>query len=367
MTAKPAQATRGGFLTSWDRLGFRLLFFGGLALFWIVQGRIMGNPWSTLIWGELMGIMPWTFIAPLVLSWDARVRARRPGRAAYLAAHVIGMLLVFVPLWLMQRGVDSAWAWTEAGRNFSYATVWLPTKKNVLGSFINVPFIYLLLLIGAEAMRQARARHDEELQAERLAGQLSEARLSLLQRQLHPHFLFNALQAISTLLHRDPATADRLLVRLSSLLRAMLDDASGQTLPLATELDLVRKYLEIEQARFQERLCVEWRVDPATLDAEVPSLILLPLVENAIRHGLAPKIGPGRLRLVTLAEDGWLTLSVEDEGLGATLPLSLGVGLSNTAERLRAHFGDDGQLDFNTRPDAGFRARIRMPYRKAHA
>ena len=118
---------------------------------------------------------------------------------------------------------------------------------NLLGAFLNVPFVYFLILLGAEAMKHAQARQQEEIEAGRLARQLSDARLALLQRQLHPHFLFNALQAISTLLHRDPATADRLLVRLSDLLRAMLDDASGQTLSLRTELELTRKYLDIEQ------------------------------------------------------------------------------------------------------------------------
>ena len=113
-----------------------------------------------------------------------------------------------------------------------------------------MPLAYFLILLGSEAMSHAEARREEERQAERLAGQLAEARLALLQRQLHPHFLFNALQAISTLLHRDPATADALLMRLSALLRAMLENASGQTLSLRTELELTRRYLEIEQARF---------------------------------------------------------------------------------------------------------------------
>ncbi|MDP2876160.1 MAG: histidine kinase, partial [Holophaga sp.] len=131
-----------------------------------------------------------------------------------------------------------------------------------------------MILLGAEAMRQAQGRKEQETQAELLNGQLAEARLALLQRQLHPHFLFNALQAISTLLHRDPVTADVLLVRLSTLLRALLEQASGKTLSLRTELDLTRKYLKIEQVRFADRLTVEWAVDEALLEIKVPSLIV---------------------------------------------------------------------------------------------
>jgi LytS/YehU family sensor histidine kinase len=241
----------------------------------------------------------------------------------------------------------------------------MPTTMNLAGGFLNVPFLYFLILVGAEAMKHARARQEEEIEAGRLARQLSDARLALLQRQLHPHFLFNALQAISTLLHRDPATADRLLVRLSDLLRAMLEDASGHTLSLRMELDLVRKYLDIEQVRFGTRLCVAWRVDESVLEVPVPSLIVLPLVENAIRYGLSPRVGPGRLTIAARPEGSSLLLSVEDDGLGATLPLAPGLGVGNTRERLGALYGDRAALHIDTAPLCGFRARIEIPLREA--
>ena len=237
----------------------------------------------------------------------------------------------------------------------------IPTKNNLVGTFLNVPFAYFLILLGSEAMKHAQARREEELQAGRLAGQLAEAQLSLLQRQLHPHFLFNALQAISTLLHRDPQTADGLLVRLSTLLRAMLENASGKTLSLRTELELTRKYLEIEQVRFADRLSVEWTVDESLLEVQVPSLIVLPFVENAIRHGLSPKMGPGRLKIFAGSDGTSLVLAVEDDGLGTTLPLGPGVGIGNTRERLEAMYGGKAGLEIETHPQGGFRARIRIP------
>jgi LytS/YehU family sensor histidine kinase len=178
---------------------------------------------------------------------------------------------------------------------------------------------------------------------------------------VHPHFLFNALQAISTLLHRAPATADRLLVHLSDLLRAMLEDASEQTLSLRTELDLTRKYLEIEQARFEDRLRVDWRVDERLLELQVPSLVVLPLVENAIRHGLSPKVGPGCLTIRAWSEGTWLFLLVEDDGLGSTLPLPPGLGVGNTRERLEALYGEGAALHIETAPLRGFRATIQIP------
>ena len=353
------------FLLSWDRLGFRLLVFGSLALAWILQGRLAGQPWRDLVLMELGGLLPWAFLAPLVLSFNRRVRRGRPGAWRFLAAHLAGMALVFVPYWCILRGISFVWRSSLSGWHPAQFSALLPTTLNLLGGFLNVPFVYFLIVLGAEAMQHAQARQEEEVEAGRLARQLSDARLALLQRQLHPHFLFNALQAISTLLHRDPATADRLLVRLSDLLRALLEDASGQTLSLRTELELTRKYLDIEQARFGDRLRVEWRVDESLLDVQVPSLIVLPLVENAIRHGLSPKVGPGRLTIAAQSEGSSLLLTVEDDGLGATLPLRGGLGVGNTKERLVALYGERAALDIDTAPDAGFRARIQIPVHEA--
>lgn len=328
---------------------------------WVLEGRLTGRPWSDLILVELGVLMPWAFLAPLVLRWGRRVRIDRLGLGRFLAAHLLGMLVVFVPYFAFRRGIAFVWAGFASGWGAAVREGLLPTRLNVLASLLSVPFAYFLIVLGSEAMSHAEARREEERQAGRLAGQLAEARVALLQRQLHPHFLFNALQAISTLLHRDPATADALLVRLSTLLRAMLEDASGRTLSLKTELELTRKYLEIEQARFGERLVVEWSVDEALLETPVPSLVVLPLVENAIRHGLSPKVGPGRLTVAASAEGPALVLTVKDDGLGAALPLRPGVGLANTRERLETLHGARASLEVETAPGAGFTARIRLP------
>jgi len=328
---------------------------------WIFQGRALGVSWTRAILGEFFGVIPFAFLAPIVLAMGKRVQMDRQGPVHYLTVHFLGMLLMFLPYWLLVRCFALGSAWQASGWNPDHLKVLVPNARNLLNAFSMVPFIYFLILLGSEAMQHARARKEEELQAGRLAGQLAEARLALLQRQLHPHFLFNALQAISTLLHRDPAAADGLLVRLSTLLRAMFENASGQTLSLRTELELTRKYLEIEQVRFADRLCVEWHVDDSLLEVQVPSLIVLPLVENAIRHGLSPKVGPGRLKITADKEGAALILAVEDDGLGATLPTHPGVGIGNTRERLETIYGGLAALGIETPPEGGFCARILIP------
>jgi len=366
MTAdKPTSARRvPDFLLSWDRLGFRLLVFGSLALAWILQGLLAGLPWQKLVVTEVGGLMPWAFLTPMVLALDRRIQSKRLGAWRFLAAHLVGMVLVFVPYWLTLRTISLIWKCSESGWNLSQLVAYVPTTMNLFGGFLSVPFVYFVILLGSAAMKHAQARQQEEIEAGRLERQLSEARLALLQRQLHPHFLFNALQAISTLLHRDPGTADKLLVRLSSLLRAMLDEASSQTLSLRTELDLTRKYVEIEQVRFGDRLRVEWSVDDSLLDVQVPSLIVLPLADNAIRHGLSAKVGPGRLKIGAASGSSSLILTVEDDGLGATVPLPHGLGIDNTRERLAAIYHERATLSIDTSPRGGFCATIQIPLRE---
>lgn len=365
MAEKPTNARHvPDLLLSWDRLGFRLLVFGSLASVWILQGRLMGLPWPDLIRTEMGGLLPWAFLAPLVLSLDRRIQSARLAGWRFPAAHLLGMFLVFIPYWAILRAISLIWKCSESGWNASQLAALIPTTKNLVGGFLNVPFVYFLILLGAAAMKHAQARQQEEIEAGRLARQLSETRLALLQRQLHPHFLFNALQAISTLIHRDPETADRLLVRLSSLLRAMIEDASSQNLPLRTELELTRRYVEIEQVRFGDRLRVEWSVDDSLLDVQVPSLIVLPLVDNAIRHGLSPKLGPGRLKIGAVSEGSSLLLTVEDDGLGVTIPFQPGLGIGNTRERLTAIYGEWAELRIETAPGRGFSATIQISLRE---
>lgn len=355
------------FLLSWDRLGFRILVFGGLGLMWVIQGVLYGQRLSELVRVELGTLMPWAFLAPLVLAWGKRARIDRLGLGRFLAAHLLGMLVVFIPYWAVRRGVAFVWDGFATGWSASLVAGLLPTRQNLLGSFLGVPFAYFLILLGAEAMTHAQARREEEVQAERLAGQLAEARLALLRRQLHPHFLFNALQAVSTLLHRDPGAADGVVMRLSTLLRVMLETASGETVSLRTEMELTRRYLEIEQVRFGDRLAFEWSVDEALLETPVPSLVLLPLVENAIRHGLSAKVGPGRLAISARAEGASLVVTVEDDGLGASALLRPGVGIANTRERLEGTFGARAGLEVETAPGRGFRARLRVPLEEGRA
>lgn len=226
-------------------------------------------------------------------------------------------------------------------------------------------WIYWSIVGVWHALSYYRKFQERELRASQLEARLAQARLQVLKMQLHPHFLFNTLNAIASLMHQDPDVADRMIARLGTLLRLSLENSGAQEVPLAQELDFVQAYLEIEQARLGERLHVDLDVALETLDAHVPNLLLQPLVENAIRHGIAVRPDGGCLTVRARRSDQRLYVDIQDDGPGLTdgVPLQEGIGLSNTRKRLKQLYGGDHRFELhNVRPH-GLCASIVLPFR----
>jgi two-component system LytT family sensor kinase len=203
-----------------------------------------------------------------------------------------------------------------------------------------------------------------ELRATQLESQLTQARLSALKMQLHPHFLFNTLNAIVVLVRQRRADeADQMLTNLSELLRQTLAGWETQEVPLRRELELINLYLDIQRVRFQDRLTVEMNLSPATLDALVPSLLLQPLVENAVRHGVSKSSAPVTIALKTCLRDSRLEIQVCDDGPGVSSEgCGNGVGLSNTRARLQQLYGEQQSLRLDGRAGGGTIATVLLPY-----
>jgi LytS/YehU family sensor histidine kinase len=211
-----------------------------------------------------------------------------------------------------------------------------------------------------------REAHERNLRASQLETRLVEAQLQALQRQLQPHFLFNTLNTISAVMHRDVHAADNMIAKLSDLLRLSLQTLDVQETPLKDELDFLSKYLEIEQTRFRDRLTVVFDVRPDTLDALVPNLILQPLVENSIKHGIAPRPGPGRIDIRARRVDDRLEIEVRDNGPGLSATrlsdFNRGVGLTNTRSRLHHLYGADHRFEFRQPREGGLQVLIVIPF-----
>jgi signal transduction histidine kinase len=229
----------------------------------------------------------------------------------------------------------------------------------------SLPFWAMIALIHAfEFHRRYRQR---EIETARLQTQLAESRLEALTAQLHPHFLFNTLQGISTLMHRDVKAADAMLSRLSDLLRQTLQRGERQEAPLNEEMEMLDHYVEISRERFKDRLVFETHISPDARQALVPFFILQPLVENALQHGIARRAGLGRVSVSAKRQGETLHLSVTDDGPGLAKEQRAfpheGIGLSNTRQRLRELYGDGQSLTLEAPAEGGLRVEMVIPYR----
>jgi two-component system, LytTR family, sensor kinase len=251
----------------------------------------------------------------------------------------------------------------------------MPLPEPRRGSFINsllirarvnVPIYWAIVSI-VHALSYYRRSQDRERKSIELEARLTEARLHALRMQLHPHFLFNTLHAISTLVHKDPRAADEMIANLSELLRVTLDSSHQQEITLRKELEFLDRYLDIQQVRFGDRLRVEKEIDASALDGQVPTLVLQPLVENAIRHGIEPQPAPGLLSIRALREGEHLRITIHDNGTGVKKPAGQqdGIGLSNTRARLQELYGTSARLIISTASEGGCSVEVDIPYHEA--
>ena len=244
----------------------------------------------------------------------------------------------------------------------------LPPRSAIQDVLVGYAFrgagTYALIVLGL--ILYDYVRKDRERVA--LEGQLALAELKALRMQLQPHFLFNTLHAIGVLIHSDPKAAHLMLTRLAELLRLSLDTASEPELPLETELAFVEKYLAIQKVRFGDRLTVRYALEPGAMRGLVPTLVMQPLVENALEHGLAPHARLGVIEIAAAREGDALTIRVRDNGDGlaeSSQRMKSGVGLANTRGRLRQLYGDRSRLTLSNIAGGGLEAILEMPWREA--
>ncbi len=351
-------AQRAMILGLWTLLG--LFSATQLYLYYGVVGKTVS--WTQALSWTLPAWYVWAGLAPLVFRLGRRFPVERRSWRRALLVHLPASLLFALLHLILDVSIYWSLSWLKGG-----SFRWLAS----LGFNFTVYFhwhvlTYWALVSLAHALDYHRKYRDRELATSQLEAQLAQAQLQALRMQLHPHFLFNALQTIAELIHEDPLAAERTLVRLSDLLRLSLRSASAQEVSLQEELDFLERYLEIERARFQDRLTVELDVEAETLSCRVPNLILQPLVENAVRHGIAETGRAGRVRISSRRMDGMLQLKVIDNGRGlaqARAPVGgEGVGLANTRARLERLYGARQSFDLSSGSDGGLEATLLIPF-----
>jgi two-component system LytT family sensor kinase len=319
--------------------------------------------WRRVITSSLGEWYAWAALFPVVMSLARRFPLESPRLARGLAAHFAGAIcmtvlhpcLEAILIWIIRGFSDPLML--IVSRLMKMAPFWLCSEGCV---------VYGLMLIAGHAILYQSRLRAEELRASRLEAQLAQAQLSALKMQLHPHFLFNTLHSISALLHEDVEAADRMVARLGDFLRLTLENSDSHEVTLEQELQFLRCYLDIELTRFQDRLRVEFEIAPGTLDALTPNLILQPLVENAIRHGIAHRIEPGRVEIRSQRHGDRLRIEVRDDGPGFASNTP-GIGLTNTRARLERLYGSGYVLQLSNGTQNGAIVTLEIPFRVREA
>ena len=323
----------------------------------------MQHDWGRLFFVVLASWLVWALATPLILRLGHRFPITNWRSVRVWGVHLTACLLVaaLYSIWgaVLQKTVQP-WGYAQV------YTFW-PTAFSVFYGEFHIFLILYAAILGLDfTIDSLRRLSQRETEAARLSEQLSRAQFDALRRQLEPHFLFNTLNAIAGLIREqrnDDAVS--MIAGLSDLLRRVLDDSGRQEVPLDEEMEFLSTYLDIQKTRFGDRLQISVEVPRETLAARVPSLILQPMVENAIEHGIRKRAAGGHLRVGAIRNNGRLTLSVYNDG--PRLPedwqqQSTGIGISNVRARLESLYGNAGALDIQNR-DQGVEVLLSVPYR----
>jgi two-component system LytT family sensor kinase len=324
-----------------------------------VYPAMMGQPvsWRDAARFPIINYAIWTVFTPVILFFCERIRRLHWKPTFWIAAHSAFALLILLlnaAVWIpfAQTGDELANV-PHASWHFVSILFWQSVAWNLWMYWVIVGIFY-----GLDYYFGAR---DAQIRAAQLESQLAKAELEVLKSQLQPHFLFNTLNLVSSLIHTDAASADDMIGDLGSLLRMSLESHAAQEVSLAEEMKALELYLNIQRLRFQDTLTVEIEIDPKTLEARVPHLILQPLVENAFHHGISKRVGPGRLKIESENGNGILKVRVSDNGPGAkTQTANAGIGLSNTHARLEKLYGGRASVKVDNSP-SGFSVELQFP------
>jgi two-component system LytT family sensor kinase len=308
----------------------------------------------------------WALATPLVLWAATKIPIERSNWLRALLLHIP----ISLGLSMIVTAIGHIFVWLYWGRTMGRPFSFERMTRFVVANFSEGIGIYMLIALSSYAFSYYRRYRESQLRTLQLESQLSHSQLQALKMQLHPHFLFNTLHSISALLNKDPESARKMITRLGDFLRLTLENSGSQEVTLEQEMTFLRCYLEIERVRFQDRLVTHVDVAKQTLDAKVPNLILQPIVENAIRHGIAPRSTPGVIEIEAERRNSTLRIQVRDNGPG--LPshrtsenmFKKGLGLANTEKRLEQLYGAAHLLDLSDHPEGGLVVTLEIPFHK---
>jgi two-component system, LytTR family, sensor kinase len=343
----------------WTGIGL----FDGTQTVVVMRAEGMHHAWFRLFWVSLLNWAPWMLATPFILKMGRRYPPTRLRPLGSWARHLGACLTVGVLASAWNGGLDvllnpflrnPAWG--------PFAVVWFSKfRSGLLGTIL----LYAFVLVIGYALDSRERMASQRTEAARLNEQLSKAQLNALRRQIEPHFLFNTLNAISGLVREkrnDDAVS--MIAALSDLLRRAVEDSNRVEVPLAEEMEFVGRYLEIQKMRFADRLQVTMDVPKELLGARVPSLILQPMVENAVKHGIAKRAQGGSVRIIASRANGTLTMKVSNDGPPLSAEWRSGTGISNVRTRLAGLYGHTFEFGIENRVPDGVEVVVSVPYKE---
>ena len=350
----------------------RPLKWGLFALFWTLLGLSFASQfylsslklgrtisWSQAVQWSLGDWYVWALVSLFVVRLARRFHLEGTALKRNLGLHLFFSALVSLA-YMVLRATLAVVQSRLGGVSASFNEAFMPLLFKTFHFNVLIYWVIVAVSHALDYYEQYRARERQSMELE---TSLVQARLQSLQMQLNPHFLFNTLHAISALMHRDVDAADRMIVHLSDLLRYTLESGDTHEVPLRQELDFLGRYLHIEQTRFGSRLKVKVEVPEEVMEAQVPNLLLQPLVENAIQHGIEQETRPGEITISAAREGDELILLVSDNGAGLEAGWKPGVGLSNSRSRLEQLYQNRARLELTAGAVNGVITRVILPYR----
>jgi two-component system, LytTR family, sensor kinase len=322
----------------------------------------MGSPesWAQLLAWTVSVSFVWSLLTPVVYELTRRFTFDRNSWTTSLPIHLVACVVLTVLAAVVVVLLDPVITWTPE----KHVSFFAHTLSRALLDFQRYWYIVLI----TQAISYYGKYQERELKSSQLEAKLAQAQLEVLKIQLEPHFLFNTLNSIAALARNDGLAAENMTLQLADLLRFSLDAVGVHEVPLSRELTFLQKYIDIQQTRFQDRLQVDMDIQRNTLSALVPSLLLQPLVENAIRHGIGPRRTPGFIRISTRQVFDELWLEICDNGQGLTFYSGVvppeGVGLQNTRARLQQLYNHDHKMTLEDAAGGGCIVKIHIPFRE---
>jgi len=343
----------------WMLLGI----FSSVNLYFIEAREDNPINWFTAFVWAMPDMLIWAFFTPVIALLLTRFPLERGSWKRSMLVHALVGFSFPLIHGIIDAFVNAAIYWSY-GLSFSFGH---SISAHITYEYFQMVIIYWLVVSVLTGIRYYQQFRERELRAAQLESQLSQAQLQALRMQLNPHYLFNSLNAVSALVEDEPKKARELLANLGDLLRTSLEGEQDNFVPLENELRFIRSYLDVERVRLGERLHVEFEIDPKTETALVPNLILQPLVENAIRHGIAPHVENGDVRILAELEGDRLILSIFDNGKGIEVfngngqMYEEGVGIRNTRERLKVIYGERASFQLNSLESGWTESRVTLP------